>query len=114
LKWGGGAGTSPNVGWAFTIWWPIFPLSLLTMLLIFWTVGMASVVSLAVAVMIPLIFAVRFFTGVDPSPAYMIGGMVTAVLVAYALRPNIKRIFEGTERIVGPRAKRQQSMVGNR
>ncbi len=111
LKWGGGAGTSPNVGWASTVWWPLFPISLLTMLLIFWTVGMASVVSLTVAALIPIIFAVRYFTGIDPTPAYLVGGLVTAVLVAYALRPNIKRIFAGTERVVGPRAKRQQQSL---
>jgi hypothetical protein len=36
----------------------------------------------------------------------MVAGIITAVIVTYALRPNIKRLIEGNERIVGPRAKR--------
>lgn len=111
LKWAGGAGTSPNVGWSLTVWWPIFPISLLAMLGVFWAVGMASVVSLTVGIIIPVIFAARYFSGVDPTPAYLVGGLVTASLVIWALRPNIRRIANGTERIVGPRAKRQKSMA---
>lgn len=111
LKWAGGAGTSPNVGWALTVWWPIFPISLLAMLGVFWAVGMASVVSLTVGIIIPVIFAARYFSGVDPTPAYLVGGLVTASLVTWALRPNIRRIANGTERVVGPRAKRQKSMA---
>ena len=38
--------------------------------------------------------------------AYVVGGVVTGMIVLWALRPNIKRLFEGNERVVGPRAKK--------
>jgi acyl phosphate:glycerol-3-phosphate acyltransferase len=106
LKFKGGAGTGPNIGWATAVWWPIFPIGFVMMLGLFWLVGMASVASMAMALLIPLVFAIRYFMGLDPTPAYMVGGIITALAVAWALRPNFKRIAEGNERIVGPRAKR--------
>lgn len=108
LKWGGGAGTSPNLGWATALWWPVFPIVILVMLLVFVGVGMASVISLIVAAILPITFAVRYFVGADSTAAYMVGGILSAAVVTWALRPNIKRLIEGTERIVGPRAKRRQ------
>ena len=107
LKFRGGAGTAPNVGWSAAIWWPMFPVAFVVMLGIFWAIGMASVASMSMALLIPTIFAVRYFMGLDPTPAYMIGGILTAFAVGWALRPNFKRIAEGKERVVGPRAKKK-------
>ncbi len=107
LGWRGGAGTGPNIGWASAIWWPMFPLGLLIMPLFMILTGMASVASLVMGLSIPLIFALRFALGFDPSLAYTLGGLVTFGVVAWALRPNIRRIFNGTERLVGPRAWRK-------
>lgn len=106
LKFKGGAGTGPNIGWATAIWLPILPIGFLMMLGLFWLVGMASVASMAMAILIPLVFGIRYFMGIDPTPAYMVGGIITALAVGWALRPNFKRIAAGNERIVGPRAKR--------
>jgi len=106
LKFKGGAGTGPNVGWSTAVWWPIFPLGFVLMLGLFWLVGMASVASMAMALLIPLVFGIRYVMGLDPTPAYLVGGILTALAVGWALRPNFKRIVAGNERIVGPRAKR--------
>jgi glycerol-3-phosphate acyltransferase PlsY len=108
LKWRGGAGTSPNVGWATALWWPVFPIAMVMMAAALIGVGMASVVSLVVAAALPVIFAVRFLAGIDTTAAYTVGGLLTAAVVAWALRPNIKRLIRGTERVVGPAAKRRQ------
>jgi acyl phosphate:glycerol-3-phosphate acyltransferase len=105
LGWRGGAGTGPNVGWSTIIWWPLGPLSGLILLIMLLGTGMASVASLAVAFIIPISFAVRYFIGADGTPAYLVGGLLTLIIVAWALRPNIKRILDGTERVVGPRAR---------
>lgn len=113
LKWGGGAGTGPNIGWATAIWWPIFPLALIILGGLFWSVGIASVASLTVAATIPIVLAIRYFAGLDPTPAYMVTGILTAAVVTWALRPNIKRLIEGRERIVGPRAKAQRRRMEN-
>jgi acyl phosphate:glycerol-3-phosphate acyltransferase len=111
LGWAGGAGTGPNVGWAAAIWWPLGPAAVVLLILALLGVGMASVASLAVGVLIPLVFAVRYFMGADPTPAYLVGGLLTLLIVSWSLRPNIRRIFAGTERVVGPRAraKKRQS-----
>ena len=103
----GGAGTGPNVGWAAAIWWPMFPIALLVMPGIMVLTGMASVASMLMGLTIAAIFAVRLAIGVDVSIAYTVGGLATFLVVVWALRPNIKRIFNGTERLVGPRAKRK-------
>ena len=102
----GGAGTTPNVGWATYIWWPNFFIGLLTALLLFYATGMASVVSLAIGAFLPIVFGIRYFAGYDSTSAYFIGSLITMGFVSWALRPNIARIIAGEERVVGPRAKR--------
>lgn len=116
LGWRGGAGTGPNVGWASAIWWPMFPISWIVMLITLVGLGMASVASLAMAAVIPIAFVILYLTGVpgySETIAYMVGGLASAAVVTWALRPNIKRLLAGNERVVGPRAralerKRQQ------
>ncbi|MCB9435062.1 MAG: glycerol-3-phosphate acyltransferase [Ardenticatenaceae bacterium] len=108
LKFRGGAGTGPNVGWSTAIWFPMFPIAFLVMLAFYFGLGIASVASLAMGAIIPIIFAVRYITGVDATAAYLIGGLAAAAIVAWALRPNIKRLLRGEERVVGPQARRKQ------
>jgi glycerol-3-phosphate acyltransferase PlsY len=108
LKFKGGAGTGPNVGWATAIWWPMILITFLFGGPTFYFSGMASAASLAVAFVIPIGFAVRYFMNIDPTPAYAISGVITALIVTYALLPNIRRIIAGEERLVGPAAKRKQ------
>ena len=107
IKFKGGAGTGPNVGWATHIWVWMAPLSILVALGIFWLNGMASVVSISMALIIPIVFAIRYLLGIDGTWAYTVGGFITLGLVLWSLRPNIKRIIAGTERVVGPRAKKK-------
>ncbi len=109
LKWRGGAGTGPNVGWAMAVWPPMFPVAALVMILMMVGVGIASVASLTMGAVIPVAFIVLYLAdvpGYSDTLAYIIGGFVTLGIVAWALRPNIKRLLEGNERVVGPRAKR--------
>lgn len=116
LGWRGGAGTGPNIGWATALWWPMFPIGFIVMVGLLLTVGMASVASLSMALIIPIGFAVLYFSGVagyDQTLAYLICGILSALVVTWALRPNIKRLLEGQERIVGPRAKRMQQRMKN-
>ena len=71
-------------------------------------VGMASVASLAMAAVIPVAFMILYIVGVpgySDSIAYIVGGMASAGVVVWALRPNIKRLLAGEERLVGPRAR---------
>ena len=112
IKFKGGAGTGPNIGWATAIWWPMFPIGLVVMIVLLLGVGMASVASLAMAIIVPLVFVVLYLMGYasfDVTPAYWIGGLIAAAVITWALRPNIKRIINGTERLVGPRARRKNA-----
>jgi len=110
LRFRGGAGTGPNIGWGMAIWWPMLPIGFTMMVGLLLTIGMASVASMSIAFVIPMMFLVLYLFGITPydsTVAYVIGGVITAVIVLWALRPNIKRLFAGTERIVGPRARRR-------
>ncbi len=104
----GGAGTGPNVGAAAAL----YPLSLLITIplvpIVLLGTGYASVASSSAAVAVFIIFLIRFAFFGSPF-AYVVFGLATTVLVAIALIPNYRRLIEGTERIVGPRAKRLES-----
>ncbi|MDX1662268.1 MAG: glycerol-3-phosphate acyltransferase [Candidatus Promineifilaceae bacterium] len=108
LGWGGGAGTGPNVGWSTAVWWPMFLVGGVVVLGVILATGMASLASLAMAAMIPVVFAILYFLGIISSPAYIVGGILTALVVTWALRPNIRRILAGNERVVGPAARRRE------
>jgi glycerol-3-phosphate acyltransferase PlsY len=109
MRFGGGAGTGPNVGWGTAVWWPMFPTGIILMVVMLLTVGMASVASMAMAAILIIVFTTLYFLGIHPydtTLAYMVGGLISGGIVVYALRPNIQRLMNGTERVVGPRAKR--------
>jgi glycerol-3-phosphate acyltransferase PlsY len=113
LGWKGGAGTGPNVGWSAAVWPLSLPINLLVLIGGLLGTGMASLASLAVAVSIVIIFAIRLIAGVETTAAYLVGGLATFLIVAWALRPNIRRIFNGTERLVGPVARRKLKQAGS-
>lgn len=106
----GGAGGAPAFGAAIGLWAPsayiIFPLALLVFLLI----GYASVTTMSIAFFATVIFTVRAIQGESPW-IYVAYGIGALAAVLWALRPNLKRLREGTERVVGLRAyylKRQE------
>ena len=95
----GGAGGAPSVGGAMGLWPAsiliIFPLGALT----FFTIGIASVTTMAVALFAIIIFAVRASQGLMPWMDIWYG-VGAEILLMWALRPNLKKLFEGNERIV--------------
>jgi glycerol-3-phosphate acyltransferase PlsY len=95
----GGAGGAPSVGGAIGIW-PgslliILPLGILT----FFSIGIASVTTMAVAFFAIVVFAFRASQGLMPW-AYVWFGIGAEILLVWALRPNLKKLFSGNERIV--------------
>jgi glycerol-3-phosphate acyltransferase PlsY len=101
----GGAGGAPAVGAAFAIW----PLSVLIILPvgvgILFGVGYASVATLSVGVVITALFAYRILV-MGWATEYILYGIGAILLLAWALRPNIRRLLRGEERLIGWRAKR--------
>ena len=95
----GGAGGAPSVGGAFGLWGPsiliVFPLGAL----VFFTLGIASVTTMSVAFFAIIIFAVRAYLGLGVW-VDVLYGVLAELLLIWALRPNLKRLFAGEERIV--------------
>ncbi len=101
----GGAGTGPNLGVSFAF----TPLSLLLVPLVpllLYVTGYASVASLVIAALVPVLFLLLCLIVHWPW-AYVVYGLIAMVLVSLSLRPNIQRLLSGNERMVGPRAKRK-------
>ncbi len=95
-----GAGTGPNVGAAMAFWSPAALIVIPIVLIFVFIVGYASLASIAAALTIVVIFVLRALTAGSPWE-YTVYGILTTALVVWALRPNIKRLLEGTERRVG-------------
>lgn len=94
----GGAGGAPAVGGAMGLWPAsiliILPLGMLT----FFTIGIASITTMAVALFAIIIFAIRASQGYPLD--YVWYGVGAEILLIWALRPNLKKLFEGNERVV--------------
>jgi acyl phosphate:glycerol-3-phosphate acyltransferase len=99
----GGAGGATALGGAIALWpqaWlVILPLTVLVYLLI----GYASVTTISIAFFAILVFAYRAITEMSPWN-YVVYGVAAELIVLWALRPNLKRLFAGNERAVGLRA----------
>lgn len=99
----GGAGGGPALGGAFGLWYPSFLLIFPLVGLIFYFVGYASVTTISIAFFTTVLFVYRAAVGLSPWP-YAAYGAITLVIVLWALRPNLKRLREGKERLHGFRA----------
>ncbi len=92
----GGAGTGPNVGVCIALWplsalWliPLVPFGLNV-------IRYASLTSLLIAAVIPLSLAIRAALHLGPW-LHLVYALGAAAAVTWALRPNIKRLINGTE-----------------
>jgi glycerol-3-phosphate acyltransferase PlsY len=99
----GGAGGAPCFGGAMALWpWSgaiILPMAILVFVL----VGYASMTTLSIAVTAMAIFA--YLAVVYNSPwQYILYGVISLILLIWALRPNLMRLAQGNERVVGLRA----------
>jgi len=110
--WQGGAGGASTWG-AFFGLWPVGALVSIPILLggIYYGIGYASVATLSVPLIAGIAFAWRAALGIGPW-AYVLFAVLVEFLVALALRPNIKRLIRGEERLVGWRATRKNEEEG--
>jgi glycerol-3-phosphate acyltransferase PlsY len=93
----GGAGGAAAGGGAFGLWPPVAFILIPLGLLIWYVTGYASVTTLSIGLITILVFSLRAALGLGPW-AYVIYGLLVELLMIWALRPNLKRLREGTER----------------
>ena len=97
----GGAGTGASIGGALALW-PVSGLITVPALMgVSVVTGKASLGSITITLVLPLVFAVRAILGHGPW-AYVAHGLATSAVTLWALRPNIKRLLDGSERRVVP------------
>lgn len=98
----GGAGGATAFGGAIALWpsnaYIIFPIAAM----VFLFVGYASLTTISISVATTIIFIIRAANGAGPWE-YIAYGIISLIIVLYALRPNIKRLREGSERLTGLR-----------
>lgn len=102
-----GAGTGPNIGAAMAFWPWIGAITIPVVLFFVMIIGYASLASLSTALVVVITFAIRAIFAGQPWE-YIVYGLMTSVLVTWALRPNIQRLVTGTERRVGILVKKQK------
>lgn len=92
----GGAGTGPNIGVCIALW-PISALWLIPLVPFGLNViRYASLTSIMVGVVIPVSLAIRAALHLGPW-LHVLYAVIALFAVLWALRPNIKRLMNGTE-----------------
>ncbi len=99
LRFHGGAGGAPTLGGAMGLWFPIFPIVFAAGALIWFTLGIASLTTMAIGLVVIIVFAVRSWLGLL-EPVTIWYGVIAELLLLWALRPNIKKLLAGKERVV--------------
>ena len=99
LRFHGGAGGAPALGGAMGLWLPIFPIVLAAGALIWFTVGIASLTTMAIGLVVTIVFAVYSWQGLL-EPVNILYGVIAELFLIWALRPNIKKLLAGNERVV--------------
>lgn len=96
----GGAGGAPAGGGAFGLWAPSMLIFLPVAALILFVVGYASLATMSIGLISIAIFGVRAWLGLSPWQ-YIFYGVFAEIVLVWALRPNIRRLIQGSERRVG-------------
>jgi glycerol-3-phosphate acyltransferase PlsY len=99
LRFHGGAGGAPALGGAMGLWLPIFPIVLAAGALIWFTVGIASLTTMAIGLVVTIVFAIYSAQGLL-EPVNIMYGVIAELFLIWALRPNIKKLLAGNERVV--------------
>ena len=105
----GGAGGGSTIGAATAMWPPtaliVIPLAFLLLI----GLGYASVSTITIGLLTTVIFIIRAVNGQGPW-AYVVFGILAEALLIWSLRPNIDRLKQGTERLIGWRARQKQRL----
>ncbi len=98
----GGAGGAPCLGAAFGLFFPSLFIILPIAMIALFVIGYASVATLSISFLAAILFTIRAIMGLGPWE-YVGYGVGAIILLIIALKPNLVRLMNGTERIVGLR-----------
>ncbi len=99
LHFHGGAGGAPALGGAVGLWPWMFPIVFGLGAVVWFTIGIASITTMAIALIVIITFAIRASLGLQ-EPIDIWYGVFAELLLMWALRPNIRKLFAGNERVV--------------
>ncbi len=99
LRLRGGAGGATALGGAMGLWWPMFPIVFTAGLLVWFTLGIASVTTMVVGLVVTVVFAIRASLGLQDFTDIWYG-VIAELLLLWALRPNIQKLLAGQERVI--------------
>ena len=99
LRFHGGAGGAPALGGATGLWLPMFPIVFTAGALVWFTVGIASLTTMTIGLIVIVVFTILAWVGLHQSIDIWYGVMAELILI-WALRPNIKKLLDGNERVV--------------
>ena len=105
----GGAGTATTIGGAIGLWPWNGPIMIGGGIAMVAVTRYASVGSITLALLLPIIYALRALLA-DAPWDYLIHGLGTGALTLWALRPNIRRLRDGRERKVSFRRKKEDAV----
>jgi glycerol-3-phosphate acyltransferase PlsY len=108
IKLHGGAGGSTSAGGSMGFWPPIMLFLVPIAIFILYFIGYASVATLSAPIITTIVFAVLAWMGKLPWE-YVVYGVLAELILIWSLRPNIRRLLNGTERLIGFRAKRARN-----
>lgn len=107
IRLSGGAGGAPCVGGSVGLWAPSFLIIVPLAAVILFGIGYASVATMSVAILSSILFTILAVAGFAPWQ-YALYGIFAEVLLVLSLRPNIRRLIAGKERLIGWRAQRKE------
>lgn len=99
LRFHGGAGGAPALGGAVGLWPWIFPIVFTGGALVWFTLGIASLTTMSIGLLVIVAFGIQIARGAM-EPVNIWYGIIAELLLLWALRPNIRKLFAGQERIV--------------
>jgi acyl phosphate:glycerol-3-phosphate acyltransferase len=99
LRFHGGAGGAPALGGAVGLWPWIFPIVFTGGALVWFTVGIASLTTISIGLLVIIAFGIQISRGLM-EPVNIWYGVIAELLLLWALRPNIRKLLAGQERVV--------------
>lgn len=102
LRFRGGAGVATSLGALGAIFWPVAVAAVILLLLIIVITRYASVGSLTITTLVPIVLLILGLVGTLPL-VFVLYGLLLWVIIFYAHRPNIHRLLHGSERRLGER-----------